>query len=433
MLTVRPVPEEAAPATVLSELQAIGDPCFDSASVHMERGFAVLSFSSSTAVRAALKALRGQTVLGQKVKVEWQLPPTTSFSRFQDAGEAVAESTKAGGLVPLRRSAGGELEALLAVQSRKLAKWEKQRGLGEEVLSILGGRRPDSESVIECVAREFFEETGGVLGPRGYDSLRAALSKAFEAGDGQDCFGAWLQPGKFVVLFANEALIPPASSKGAGELLEAWRAAETSGSGTGGERHGPRDLRSPCGEASPESSRDTAAGGKGPDATSAAAAACSGAGDDAAASGAGETVRPPSPPSDRTAPTEGIQEAMDGTPRETKAALGAVFNETSVVQWVGVGALLGSVRPPESGPVTYGSPSKLGAVFATSASGKNWRIGHFLTMALMEPAVRRRLEAMVGAPRAAARALSPRESRRPVSPLLGSNKSLQPGDVSVPS
>ncbi|KAA0174803.1 hypothetical protein FNF27_03700 [Cafeteria roenbergensis] len=320
MLRMQPVSAEATPETLLAELQAIGNPCFESASVQLKPGFAVVSFGgsrcSSRAISAAVRSLRGRNILGEKIKAEWVLPPTLTFTRLEEAGLPVAEGTKAGGLVPLRRSASGGLEALLAVQDRKLAGWEKQRSLSADVLAILGGRRAPGESVIECVAREFFEETGGVLGPHGLAKLRAVLSDALDVGDGPDCFGAWLAPGKFVAIFVNEALIPPAAA--------------APGEDGGG--------------------------------------------------------------------AVGIKEAMDGASAEVQASLGAVFNETSVVQWVSVSDLLEAVRPPKSGPVHYGSPSKLGAVYATSVSGRKWRIGHFLTMALMEPAVRRRLAAMLAAP-----------------------------------
>lgn len=401
MLRLQPVSAEVEPATLLVALQEIGAPCFDSASVHLEPGFAVVSFSSSDAVRDALRALRGREVLGEKVKAEWVLPPTLTFARLQEAGEAVADSTKAGGLVPLRRSADGNLEALLAVQQRKLAAWEKRSSLSPDVLAILGGRRGGGESVVDCVAREFFEETGGVLGPRGLAKLHAAITDALEVGDSRDCFGAWLAPGKFLVVFAHEALIPPASASGPGRLLEAQRAAAAvrDAGGSASARKPKRGSKASGKGASPSdvaASKATVAAADAPEPAS----MCSGSvGAASAMTGAGGTACVPEPsPKGEVLPSDGIKEAMDGAPREVKASLGAVFNETSVVQWVSVSDLLAVVQPHRHGPVTYGSPSKLGALYATSVSGTEWRIGHFLTMALMEPVVRRRLEAIQLAP-----------------------------------
>ena len=402
MLRMQPVSAEATPETLLAELQAIGNPCFESASVQLKPGFAVVSFggsrSSSRAISAAVRSLRGRNILGEKIKAEWVLPPTLTFTRLEEAGLPVAEGTKAGGLVPLRRSASGGLEALLAVQDRKLAGWEKQRSLSADVLAILGGRRAPGESVIECVAREFFEETGGVLGPHGLAKLRAVLSDALDVGDGPDCFGAWLAPGKFVAIFVNEALIPPAAVSGPDRLLEAQRAAaKLRAPGKRSKARKPRKRLHAAGDAAAAPAA-VVSGGDEAAAASEPASACSGAGEavppPVAASGLGAEAAP----GEDGGGAVGIKEAMDGASAEVQASLGAVFNETSVVQWVSVSDLLEAVRPPKSGPVHYGSPSKLGAVYATSVSGRKWRIGHFLTMALMEPAVRRRLAAMLAAP-----------------------------------
>jgi len=65
--------------------------------------------------------------------------------------------------------------------------------------------------------------------------------------------------------------------------------------------------------------------------------------------------------------------------------------EAAAVHWVAVPALLSAV-PESARPVNYRSPGKEGAAFVLTHDGERVRVGHFLTMMLMQPKLRKCLQ-----------------------------------------
>jgi 8-oxo-dGTP pyrophosphatase MutT (NUDIX family) len=149
-------------------------------------------------------------------KLSWERPRSCVFQDWAELGVTPQFAFKAGGVTPFRQHEG-RLEILLCAEQRRLESWESAAGLDKLVLSTLGGRRDDGESILDTCCREFHEETREVLGEERYSALRERAEGALSDKHSK-AFGFWSNLGAFVVLFLPEDVVAPEC-----DLIEEFR------------------------------------------------------------------------------------------------------------------------------------------------------------------------------------------------------------------
>jgi len=385
-LHIKPAPEDVAARAFANEVRRATGIAPKFAVDRISRGGRVVKFADEASACAALARLRAESarLFGKPVKAEWSTTRSYVFEHPDLMALAEQERLAAAGVIPIRKLPGRRAEMLLSVESRDLQKWEKKLDLDRRVLASLGGRRDAGEDALGCASRQFFEESRAVLGAGGGAELAASLRGTADrvgAPVSERGFGFWDGEGRYALFFAPESVLPAASADGPSAHLE--RMAETG-----------RPLPSAESHTSPGSSHGPSCAATLGDAPKLPPASGAGTmlGWRAAAVAAREAPLTAPPRAD---PTADVASAFKAADNRAVSELGLGLGKLVSVCWVEVGAMLDAITPLARGRVYFSSPSTLGSVTVVTADGRKERVGHFLTMLLMDREVHGQLRAWV--------------------------------------
>jgi len=333
---IRPIPKDADAKSVEAALAAAA-PGVARASVvsRTASGTVTVKYPTDRDAIAAMAAVSDATVLGARVTARWAAAAAYSFEEERDFRATERASFRAAAMVPLRVREG-RLEALLAIETKPLERWEATIGLSPTALAIIGRDRTAEESPLVTAVQAMHEKTSAVMGPGGDEKLHSgvwgALARPTPLSSDTSAMGVWFAQSRTVVFFTRMGNVPAASSNGALRMAEAAEGLQVS------DRAEPADF--------------VAA---------------------AAATPKDDCVR--------------LDRALCKARGHTRGG----FLQGRALRWVGVSTLLGLVPEHTGKGVADVAPAGFGELLVRTATGDRHRVGHSLAMLLMLPAARSRL------------------------------------------